>query len=177
MFLPWIILKYYVDLWQHFLGETAVTLPQVYHHSSQAQGDLEPILRVCLLDPSFHALVEKVEVELRKLLQEWEILTAEGRKVKSVKLLFFSLYSLCRQCLECILLYCQYLKCCYTLVFMLYDLQRNVSELLDLGSYRKNSQNKRKCTFIFKVFIQKKNIGLTHMFDRGYILWSLLFPP
>ncbi|XP_044063667.1 meiotic recombination protein REC114 isoform X3 [Siniperca chuatsi] len=57
-------------LTQHFLGETAVTLPQVYRHGSLAQGDLEPILRICLLDPSFHAFVEKVEGELRKLLQE-----------------------------------------------------------------------------------------------------------
>ncbi|KAF1393104.1 hypothetical protein PFLUV_G00035000 [Perca fluviatilis] len=55
---------------QHILGETALTLPQVYRHSSLAQGDLEPILRVCLLDPSFPAYVEKVEGELRKLLQE-----------------------------------------------------------------------------------------------------------
>ncbi|XP_044191492.1 meiotic recombination protein REC114 [Thunnus albacares] len=57
-------------LTQHFLGENAVTLPKVYQHGSLAQGDLEPILRVCLLDPSFHAFVEKVEGELRKLLQE-----------------------------------------------------------------------------------------------------------
>ncbi|XP_040899227.1 meiotic recombination protein REC114 [Toxotes jaculatrix] len=57
-------------LTQHFLGETTVTLPQVYHHGWLAQGDLEPILRVCLLDPSFYAFVEKVEGELRKLLQE-----------------------------------------------------------------------------------------------------------
>lgn len=59
-----------LDLPQHILGETALTLPQVYRHSSLAQGDLEPILRVCLLDPSFPAYVEKVEGELRKLLQE-----------------------------------------------------------------------------------------------------------
>lgn len=59
-----------LDLSQHFLGETAVTLPEVYRHSFLAQGDLEPILRVCLLDPSFHAFVEKVEGELRKLLEE-----------------------------------------------------------------------------------------------------------
>ncbi|XP_071344383.1 meiotic recombination protein REC114 [Trachinotus anak] len=57
-------------LTQHFLGEAAVTLPQVYCHDSLAQGDFEPILRVCLLDPSFPAFVEKVEGELRKLLQE-----------------------------------------------------------------------------------------------------------
>ncbi|XP_034735268.1 meiotic recombination protein REC114 isoform X3 [Etheostoma cragini] len=55
---------------QHMLGETALTLPQAYRHLSLAQGDLEPILRVCLLDPSFPAYVEKVEGELRKLLQE-----------------------------------------------------------------------------------------------------------
>lgn len=47
-----------------------MTLPEVYRHSFLAQGDLEPILRVCLLDPSFHAFVEKVEGELRKLLEE-----------------------------------------------------------------------------------------------------------
>ncbi|XP_075933735.1 meiotic recombination protein REC114 [Anarhichas minor] len=57
-------------LTQHMLGETAVTLPQVYRHGSLAQGDLGPVLRICLLDPSFPAFVEKVEGELRKLLQE-----------------------------------------------------------------------------------------------------------
>ncbi|XP_070766771.1 meiotic recombination protein REC114 [Enoplosus armatus] len=57
-------------LTQHFLGETAVTLPQVYRYGSLPQHDLEPIVRICLLDPSFHAFVEKVEGELRKLLQE-----------------------------------------------------------------------------------------------------------
>lgn len=61
---------YLLDLSQHFLGETAVTLPQVYRHGFLAQGDLEPLLRVCLLDPSFHTFVEKVEWELRKLLEE-----------------------------------------------------------------------------------------------------------
>ena len=60
---------YFLDPPQHFLGETAVTLPQVYCHASLAQGDLEPILRICLMDPSFHAFVEKVEGELRKLLE------------------------------------------------------------------------------------------------------------
>lgn len=69
-FCSWISLKYYVGLPQHFLGEAAVTLPQVYQHCSWAHGDLEPFLRVCLLDPSFHAFVEKVEGKLRKLLQE-----------------------------------------------------------------------------------------------------------
>ncbi|XP_029354443.1 meiotic recombination protein REC114 [Echeneis naucrates] len=55
---------------QRFLGQAALTLPQVYRHDSLAQVDLEPILRVCLLDPSFPAFVEKVEGELMKLLQE-----------------------------------------------------------------------------------------------------------
>ena len=63
-------LKYYIDLPQHFLGEAAVTLPQVYRNCPLAEGDLEPILHVCLLDPSFPAFVEKVEEELKKLLEE-----------------------------------------------------------------------------------------------------------
>ncbi|XP_058484631.1 meiotic recombination protein REC114 isoform X2 [Solea solea] len=58
------------QLTEHFLGEAAVALPEVYHHSPLAQCDLEPILRVCLLDPNFHAFVEKVEGELKKLIQE-----------------------------------------------------------------------------------------------------------
>lgn len=61
---------YLLILLQHFLGETAVALPEIYRHGFLAQGDLEPLLRVCLLDPSFHAFVEKVEGELRKLLEE-----------------------------------------------------------------------------------------------------------
>lgn len=65
-----ILLKYFLDLPQHFLGDTAVTLPRVYQHSCFAQGDLEHILRACLLDPTFYGLVEKVEGELRKLVEE-----------------------------------------------------------------------------------------------------------
>ncbi|XP_029904600.1 meiotic recombination protein REC114 isoform X3 [Myripristis murdjan] len=52
---------------QHFLG---MSLPQVHHHCSLPQGNLEPFLRVCLLDPSFPAFVEEVEGELKKLLQD-----------------------------------------------------------------------------------------------------------
>uniref|UniRef100_A0A3Q4MKZ4 Si:ch1073-75f15.2 n=1 Tax=Neolamprologus brichardi TaxID=32507 RepID=A0A3Q4MKZ4_NEOBR len=55
---------------QHCLGDTAVTLPRVYQHSSFGQGDLEHFLRVCLLDPTFYGFVEKVEGELRKLVEE-----------------------------------------------------------------------------------------------------------
>ncbi|XP_029904599.1 meiotic recombination protein REC114 isoform X2 [Myripristis murdjan] len=45
-------------------------LSQVHHHCSLPQGNLEPFLRVCLLDPSFPAFVEEVEGELKKLLQD-----------------------------------------------------------------------------------------------------------
>lgn len=55
---------------EHCLGDTVLSLPQLYHHSHLAEGDLEPILRVFLLDPSFHAFVENVETELKKLLQK-----------------------------------------------------------------------------------------------------------
>ncbi|KAM9766017.1 meiotic recombination protein REC114 [Menidia menidia] len=58
------------SLAQHFLGENTLVLPQIYHDSSLAEGDLEAILRACLMDPSFHAFVEKIEGELRKLLEE-----------------------------------------------------------------------------------------------------------
>ncbi|KAK1890618.1 Meiotic recombination protein REC114 [Dissostichus eleginoides] len=57
-------------LTQHILGEHALILPILYRNNSTIQGDLEPILRVLLLDPSFHAFVEKVEGELKKLIQE-----------------------------------------------------------------------------------------------------------
>lgn len=78
------------SLSQHYLGEAAVILPEAYRHCFVAQGELEPILRLCLLDPSFPALVEKVEGELRKLRrEEWRIsTTAEGRKVKLVHCVF-----------------------------------------------------------------------------------------
>ncbi|XP_008403839.1 meiotic recombination protein REC114 isoform X3 [Poecilia reticulata] len=55
---------------QHFLGETALALPNLYSPCSLASGDLEPILRICLLDPSFPAFVEKVQEELEKLQEE-----------------------------------------------------------------------------------------------------------
>ncbi|KAK7913469.1 hypothetical protein WMY93_013680 [Mugilogobius chulae] len=58
------------NLAQHFLGDIYLTLPETYQHSHLAQVDLEPILRVFLLDPSFHAFVEKVEGELKMLMQQ-----------------------------------------------------------------------------------------------------------
>lgn len=89
MFLRWNYISLSGFFLQHFLGEAAVILPEMYRHSFVAQGEIEPILRVCLLDPSFHAFVEKVEGELRKLLEEWRIATtAEGRKVKLVQCVF-----------------------------------------------------------------------------------------
>lgn len=57
-------------LTQHYLGDTTMTLPQEFHHSPLENCDLEPFLRVSLLDPSFNAFVEKVEAELKKLLEE-----------------------------------------------------------------------------------------------------------
>lgn len=69
---------------QHFLGETVLMLPEVYRHSYLTQGDLELILRLCLLDPSFPAFVEKVEAELRKLLEEWEIFNNSWRQQSQV---------------------------------------------------------------------------------------------
>ncbi|CAB1339482.1 unnamed protein product [Coregonus sp. 'balchen'] len=57
-------------LTQHFLGEHGLSLPLVYRHSALSRGELEPFLRLCLLDPSFPALVEEVEGELKRVLQD-----------------------------------------------------------------------------------------------------------
>ncbi|PWA29049.1 hypothetical protein CCH79_00006242, partial [Gambusia affinis] len=57
-------------LTEHFLGETTLALPNIYSPCSLVSGDLEPFLRVCLLDPSFPAFVEKVQEELEKLQEE-----------------------------------------------------------------------------------------------------------
>ncbi|XP_036819204.1 meiotic recombination protein REC114 isoform X2 [Oncorhynchus mykiss] len=57
-------------LTQHFLGEHSLSLPLVYRHSALSRGELEPFVRLCLLDPSFPALVEEVEGELRRVLQD-----------------------------------------------------------------------------------------------------------
>lgn len=78
------LLKRLLDRPQHILGETVVSLPRVYHQGSLVQVDFEPILRVCLLDPSFPAFVEEMEGELEKLLEEWRISTYAGsRKVNT----------------------------------------------------------------------------------------------
>lgn len=43
-----------------------------YHHGSTLPpGDLEQLLRLCLLDPSFPAFVEDVEKKLREISEEW----------------------------------------------------------------------------------------------------------
>ncbi|XP_055774364.1 meiotic recombination protein REC114-like isoform X2 [Salvelinus fontinalis] len=57
-------------LTQHFLGEHGLSLPLVYRHSDLFRGELEPFLRLCLLDPSFPALVEEMEGELKRVLQD-----------------------------------------------------------------------------------------------------------
>lgn len=181
MFLRWNF-KSLSGFLQHFLGEAAVILPEMYRHSFVAQGELEPILRICLLDPSFHAFVEKVEGELRKLLEEWRIATtAEGRKVKLV---------------QCVFSYTVRVGCawwwwgnvsCYSadgvlntivLKSLCYIAWRECCELSWIKVVRGGThkiKRKKKTWFIFKLFIQKKNIGLTQMFDRGYILWSLCY--
>ncbi|XP_046898813.1 meiotic recombination protein REC114 [Hypomesus transpacificus] len=57
-------------LTQHFLGERGLSLPALYNHCVLPHGEMEPFLRLSLLDPSFPAFVEEVEGELRRLLQD-----------------------------------------------------------------------------------------------------------
>ncbi|XP_049574453.1 meiotic recombination protein REC114 [Syngnathus scovelli] len=58
------------SLVQNLMGETPLTLPALYHHVSSEPEDLDAFVRLCLLDPSFPALVEQVEGKLRKILEE-----------------------------------------------------------------------------------------------------------
>ncbi|KAM8876076.1 meiotic recombination protein REC114 isoform 1-T1 [Synchiropus picturatus] len=55
---------------QHYLGERPLMLPQLHHQETSDSGDLGFFIRQCLLDPTFHAFVEKVEKEMKKILQE-----------------------------------------------------------------------------------------------------------
>ncbi|XP_053720641.1 meiotic recombination protein REC114 isoform X4 [Synchiropus splendidus] len=55
---------------QHYLGEGPLILPQLHHQETSDSGDLGLFIRQCLLDPTFHAFVEKVEKEMKKILQE-----------------------------------------------------------------------------------------------------------
>ncbi|XP_024151241.1 meiotic recombination protein REC114 isoform X1 [Oryzias melastigma] len=55
---------------KHFLGEASLSLPQMCSHTVLAEGGLEPVLRLCLLDPSFPGFVEKVEAQLQKMIEE-----------------------------------------------------------------------------------------------------------
>ncbi|KAJ7985974.1 hypothetical protein DPEC_G00346020 [Dallia pectoralis] len=57
-------------LTQHFLGEHALSLPLMYRQCTLSHGELEPFLRLCLLDPSFPAWVEEVEAELARVRTE-----------------------------------------------------------------------------------------------------------
>lgn len=73
-----------------------------------------------------------------------------------------------------LLLWCQCsLKLYYTLVVMLHGPKRMLWISLHLLI-----KELAKQTFIFTFFYlkktKKKTIGLTYMFDRGYVLWSLV---
>ncbi|MGH0132362.1 UNVERIFIED_CONTAM: hypothetical protein FKN15_049026 [Acipenser sinensis] len=52
------------------LGESKLSLPLAYRHSTLPSEELGPFLRLCLLDQSFPAFVEQVEKELRKIANE-----------------------------------------------------------------------------------------------------------
>lgn len=55
---------------QYFLGERELSLPMAYHQCTLPSGDLEALLRLCLLDSGFPAFVEEVEKKLKELMQE-----------------------------------------------------------------------------------------------------------
>ncbi|XP_067245514.1 meiotic recombination protein REC114 [Chanodichthys erythropterus] len=55
---------------QYFLGECELSLPMAYHECTLPSGDLEALLRLCLLDAGFPAFVEEVEKKLKELMQE-----------------------------------------------------------------------------------------------------------
>ncbi|XP_042631776.1 meiotic recombination protein REC114 [Cyprinus carpio] len=55
---------------QYFLGERELSLPMAYHQCTLPSGDLEALLRLCLLDAGFPAFVEEVEKKLKELTQE-----------------------------------------------------------------------------------------------------------
>ncbi|TRY90181.1 hypothetical protein DNTS_033365 [Danionella cerebrum] len=55
---------------QFFLGEQELSLPMVYLQSSLPSADLEPLLRLCLMDSGFPAFVEEVENRLKELTQD-----------------------------------------------------------------------------------------------------------
>ncbi|XP_067275240.1 meiotic recombination protein REC114 [Pseudorasbora parva] len=55
---------------QYFLGERELSLPMAYLQCTLPSGDLEALLRLCLLDSGFPAFVEEVEKKLKELVQE-----------------------------------------------------------------------------------------------------------
>ncbi|XP_043119967.1 meiotic recombination protein REC114 [Puntigrus tetrazona] len=55
---------------QYFLGKRELSLPMAYHQCTLPSGDLEALLRVCLLDSGFPAFVEEVEKKMKELMQE-----------------------------------------------------------------------------------------------------------
>ncbi|KAF7699327.1 meiotic recombination protein REC114 [Silurus meridionalis] len=58
------------QLSQYFLGDSGLSLPLAYHHFTPPPGDLESLLRLCLLDSSFPGFVEDVEKMLNGLIKE-----------------------------------------------------------------------------------------------------------
>ncbi|KAI5624038.1 meiotic recombination protein REC114 [Silurus asotus] len=58
------------QLSQYFLGDSGLSLPLAYHHFTPPPGDLESLLRLCLLDSSFPGFVEDVEKTLKGLIKE-----------------------------------------------------------------------------------------------------------
>ncbi|KAL6478715.1 hypothetical protein MHYP_G00121480 [Metynnis hypsauchen] len=55
---------------QYFLGEHGLSLPMAYRHFALPPGELEDLLRLCLLDCGFPAFVEEVENKLKALIQD-----------------------------------------------------------------------------------------------------------
>lgn len=136
------------SLLQHYLGEAAVILPEVYRHSFVEEAELEPVLRLCLLDPSFPALVEKVEGELRKLCEEWRIsTTAEGRKVKLVHNVFSS--TGCVGCTWCRGTFFFSFSCFFLLK------ENHLSQSWRYGAIAIRNK-KKKAWFIFRLFYSEK---------------------
>ncbi|XP_034161027.2 meiotic recombination protein REC114 [Pangasianodon hypophthalmus] len=58
------------QLCQYLLGESGLSLPLAYRHYTLPPGDMEGLLRLCLLDSGFPGFVEDVEKMLKGLIQE-----------------------------------------------------------------------------------------------------------
>ncbi|XP_053356478.1 meiotic recombination protein REC114 [Clarias gariepinus] len=56
------------QLSQYFLGMSGLSLPLAYHHCAVPTGDMDGLLRLCLLDSGFPGFVEDVEKKLKALI-------------------------------------------------------------------------------------------------------------